>query len=554
MKNIFQKTALALTIATMSAGAFAGTLTGNTIVLANEVFGTGSEATLVAAPQSLFTIDVAKDDIAVGEVATVKLTLNKSAVFGENLSLIDNWASSNATLVFNFDNGTNVAVGGAGAPYTQNANFEIVVDQGGEIDDNTVTFKITNTGAAAAVLTSVTVGQYRTKNLTSALARGVANPTVNLGAEFRNVNTTVTDTSKSLVIFKSIDGVGLASTEVTGYTAAPGKRARIDVADTEFSFTGNLLANTGTGAAQDFNETDNVAFVDLGNLHVIRQDSEEGFELNEPNYGLALVKKENGDDFDFNGDDSVKLTIASTQSLNAYSSIYLRSTVNGACTATTSNGDFVKVPAAGATSVEIMLSGETTQALEDGYRVCAIAKGDASIPESSFSAQLNVTYFNPRYTNSEDTLEYGAILRNGCQITLFNLPNVTAADDAFLRITNVSEKPGAVRVSVWPETGGATTIDTNTVVVENLAAHATAVLHTAADQTTGVYLGSKLPAYGAVTTGRHRIVIQGAFPACEGMGLVRTPAGVLTNMTSTTYSGDESRLGQQNNGTSNTTN
>lgn len=554
MKNIFQKTALALSIATLSAGAFAGTLTGNTIVLANEVFGSGSEATLVAAPQSVFTIDTTKDDIANGEVATVKLTLNKTAVFGENLSLIDNWASSNATLVFNFNNGTNVTVGGAGAPYVQDADFTIVVDQGGEIDDNTVTFKITNTSGAAAVLTSVTVGQYRTKNLTSALARGVANPTVNLGAEFRNVDTAVTDTSKSLVIFKSIDGVGLATTEVTDYTATVGKRARIDVADTELSFTGNQGANTGVGAAQDFDESDNVAFVDLGNLHVIRQDADEGFDLADANYGLALVKKENGDDFDFNGDDTIKLTITSTQSLDAYSSIYLRTGPGSICTATTSGVDFVKVPAAGATSVEIDLSGETTEDLETGYRVCAIAKETATIPESSFSAQLNVEYFNPRYTDSEDTLEYGAILRNGCQITLFNLPNVNAADDAFLRITNVSEKPGAVRVSVWPENGGETTIDSNTVVVDTLAAHATAVLHTAADQTTGVYLGAKLPAYGALTSGRHRIVIQGAFPACEGLGLIRTPAGVLTNMTSTTYSGDESRLGQQNNGTSNTTN
>jgi len=36
--------------------------------------------------------------------------------------------------------------------------------------------------------------------------------------------------------------------------------------------------------------------------------------------------------------------------------------------------------------------------------------------------------------------------------------------------------------------------------------------------------------------------------------LIRTPAGVLVNMTSTTYSGDESRLGEFTNGTSNTTN
>lgn len=549
MKNIFQKSALALTIATLSAGVFAADLdytgAGSEVVLANEVFGTGSQETLVAIPS--VTFQVTAPAIVAAQVYTVKYTLNKGAVFGEDLSSLDKWEDAGVVLSFETTAGV-IAVGGVGAGNTVlNADVtSITVDQGGAIGDNTVTFKIT--AAANHTFVESVVAQFRTKGLTSALARGVANPTVSLGAEFRNVTTSATDTDTALVVFRSQDGVELDTTEVTDYDdGVVGLRARIDVADIEQSFTGDQAGNTGTGAAQDFDETDNVSFVDLGNLFVNRTTVDAGF-------GGGLAKKENGDDFDFNGSDEIFVTINSTQVLDAYDTVYLRPGAASACDDTVVGSDFDVNPATGSMSAEIDLSGETTVELEAGYRVCAIASGDTVIPESSFSAALNVEYFNPRYTNSEDTLAYGAILRNGCQITLFNLPNVNAADDAFLRITNVSEKPGAVRVSVWPETGGASTIDTNTVVVDNLAAHATAVLHTAADQTTGVFLGSKLPTYGAVTTGRHRIVIQGAFPACEGMGLVRTPSGVLTNMTSTTYSGDESRLGQQNNGTSNTTN
>jgi hypothetical protein len=554
MKKIIVKSAMAMAIAAVSSGVFAaGTFvaTPNAVVLANEVFGTGSESTPVATPSTTYTVDVAKSAIGAGEVATIKLTLNKGAVFADDLSTIDKWAGSLATgLVFTFDSGA-VTVGGAGAPYVQDAHWEIKVDQGGTIGNNTVTFKITNLGVAGT-LDLVDSSQIAVKNLTSALARGVATPVVNLGVEFRNVSTTVTDTAPSVAVFESQDGVafgdlanGYANPVITDYTGAPGLRSRIAVSSLEKKFT-NLV---GTAASQDFDETNDITYVDFGNLTIVRTKKY-----------ADEVKKENGDDFDFNSDDQVKVTFSNENTFDAYSGVYLRPGTASLCTGATAGGDKIATLVAGSKDAVISLAGQDTTALNNGYRVCAIAKTTAVIPEDTFSAKLGVTYFNPRYTTSADTLEFGRLLRNGCQVTLFNLPAVTAQDDAFIRITNVSEKPGAVRVSVWPEDGGplvngvGTTIDSNTVVVPTLAAHATAVLHTSADQATGQYLGAKLPTYAALATGRHRLVIQGAFPACEALGLVRTPSGVLSNMTSTTYSGDATRLGSQNNGTSNTSN
>lgn len=540
MNHVLAKTGLALAIGAFSVGAFAGThvvVAPGAVVLANEIFGTGSEDTLIAVPVTEY--DVSNNAIGAGEVATIKYTLNKGAVFGEDLSDIDKWAASNATLTFAFTGAGVVTVGGSGAPYAQNANFNIVVDQGGAIGDNTVTFKVTSTGVADT-LDQVDYGQVRVKNLTSALARGVGSPTVSLGAEFRNVTTQATDTQSAVVVLRSQNGVELDNSIVTNYSAAPGLRARIDVAATELSFTGSLVGNTGVGAAQDFDSSDNAAFVSLGDLKVVRTTY---------NAGVDLVKKENGDDFDFQGSDQPLITLTSTQPLTAYSSVYLNAPAD-ACGAGVPVAS--ATPVAGATSAVLNLAGQTTAQLEAGYNVCATAGGSTTIPESSFSAALAVTYFNPRYTDSADTLEYGAVLRNGCQVTLFNLPNVTTADKAMIRLTNVSELPGSVRGFVWTEDGRK--IDAGSLLAASMDAHATTLFHTNPSLTQGVYLGDVMSEFAAETTGRHRLVLQGAFPACEALGMVRSPNGTLVNMTSTTYSGDDTRLGEEQSNTSNTTN
>lgn len=553
MKTLFKQSTLALAIAAASTAAFAGDIdytaaTTGKVVLANEVFGTGSEETLVAIPDVTYTIDAANDDVANTEVATVKFTLDSGAVFGEDLSDIAKWQDANADLVFTAT-GVAVPVGGTGSGnaivYGASNITGIEVDQGGAIGDNTVTFTFTSTGAAT--LDTVQVAGFRVKNLTSALERGVANPAVRLGAEFRNVDTAVTDTDTALVIFSSQDGVELTGS-ATGYSEDGGtiatERARIDVADTELSFTGSADALIGVDAAQDFDETNNVSFVQLGDLQVVRTQYEDALAA------TVNVKKENADDFDFNGSDVATISLTSTSAMAAYSSVYLRPNADGLCTGTAAGTDFAGTVATDGLSASFNLTGETTAELEAGYNVCAVAGGTATVPETTFAAELAVEYFNPRYTDSADNLDLGQLLRNGCQVTLFNVPNPMSGDKAFIRLTNVSEKPGAVRAFIWSQDGDM--IDEGSELVDSLAAHATTVL--SSDTSHPGYIGDVMTTYASVNEGRHRIVLQGAFPACEALGLIRTPTGVLTNMTSTTYSGDETRLGTENNGTSNTSN
>lgn len=538
MTHVLAKTGLALAISAMAAGAYAGDhiytavngVNGTATILADEIFGTNSQETLVAIPTTTYKVANNVNNV-VGNIITIKYTLNQGAVFGEDLSDIQKWADSNATLTFRFAAQTE-DVGGTGAGYSAGIATSIAVDQGGAIGDNTVTFKIDTTGLAALTDIEVDLGQVRVKNLTNALQRGVNAP-VKLGAEFRNVTANVSDTQGAIDVLSSQKGVELAGA-LTTYEVG-GLRARINVANTEQKFTGD----TGADAAQDFDADNSVGYVNLGTLQVVRTTY--------PN-STTLVKKENGDDFDFQGDDQPVVTLTSSAPLSAYSSF----TLNPAGSVCGTTGSAVKSGTPTGNTVSINLKGQTTQQLQSGYTVCGLASGNASIPESTFSAALAVTYFNPRYTTSEDTLDYGRVLRNGCQVTLFNLPNVDAADKGMIRLTNVSENPGSVRAWVWTEDGRK--IDVDSVLTEQLAAHATTVFHTNANLNNGVFLGDVLPEYAALTQGRHRLVLQGAFPACEALGMVRSPNGTLTNMTSTTFAGSEAVLGNNESNTSNTVN
>lgn len=562
MNNVLAKTGLALAISAFTAGAaFAGTHTvtpASGIVLANEIFGAGSQDTLVAIPLS--TYDVAYEGTEVGgalvagDVVTIKFTLDKGAVFGEDLSDIQKWADSNATLAFNFGNGVAGAgaaiqtevVGGEGAGYTPAFAESIVVDQGGAIGDNTVTFKIDTTGLDSAKDISVKFGQVRVKNLTSALQRDNGLGPVSLGAEFRNLTKDQTDTQPAVVVLSSQNGVELIGT-ATDYSTN-GARARINVANTELKFTGSA----GAAASNDFNADQSVTTLNLGTLRVVRTKHDGSEKVDKSKWADSTAKfvtKENGDDFDFQGSDKPVVTLTSSSVLTAYSSIYL----NAAGTACGAGAPVKAVtPVAGAESVSIDLGGQTTTQLQAGYNVCAVAGNAVAIPESSFEAQLNVTYFNPRYTDSADTLSYGQVLRNGCQVTLFNLPNVNAADKAMVRLTNVSDNPGSVRGYVWTEDGRQ--IDAGALLTDKLGAHATTVFHTNPSLNSGVYLGDVMAEFAGETTGRHRLVLQGAFPACEALGMVRSPNGTLVNMTSTTSSGSDAFLGSDRSNTSNTSN
>lgn len=511
--SMLTKTALAAAIATVSFGASAGTMTvAAPTVIANEVFGPQSETTIVQMPAMAFT-STTLTSTPVDGVSTIKLTLGGDVIFGEVYDDPAKWAAQNIV----------VTVGGVLLD-ASNAS----VSAGGTSNDNQITINIVD--GAGMDLKDIELSGFKVKNLKSSLERVGAGSTryTTAALEVRNNpgNTAADfDNTKATNVIASINGITLAST-ANGYdTAAPTERQRINVADEQKLFT----ASVGTTSATDF--TPGQKSLRLGQLTIKRGELDG-----------QQASKEDGTLFDFTGSDELSLALAGTNDLTGYGQFYL--TTDGTCTNT---NKVATGSAVAATNTSVPLTLTNTAVLDAPLQLCAEATGTQRIAESGISANLSVKYYSVRYTNSEATADYGRVLRNGCQVSLFNLPNVNAADNAFIRFTNTSELAGQVNAFVWTEDGRQ--LDLDKEVFSSLDKHQTVVLHTnAAQKGTGVYLGDALPEFGAETTGRARIVLQGAFPSCEALGLVRSAAGgPLTNMTSTVYSGSS-------NNTSNTSN
>ena len=352
-----------------------------------------------------------------------------------------------------------------------------------------------------------------------------------LGAEFRNVDEDVTDTVEALVVLQSQQGVALEST-----ATAASARPAIDSADNLLSFTSDV----GDAAFIDFDAFGNVDIVELGTLAVVRTLDENS----------RRVRKENGDEFDFQGSDEIGLSLTTSVDVSAFGSLFL------AQPATNCSPVGALTGAVNGTTVSFDLQGQTTSALQAGYELCFEADGVNQMPNFSVGqAELLVDYFNPRYLNSEDVAgPFGELVRNGCEVTLFNVPNPNAQDQAFIRLSNISELPGPVSAFIYDEAGNQSQeVDLGITI----PAHGTAILHTnqaLADDVNRVYLPGAIAELGALTTGRARIVLNAAFPSCEALGLVRSPNGTLVNVTSTTYSGavtQNALINRTANGTSN---
>lgn len=512
-----------------------------TVVLANVIFGegnpgVGSEETLINAPAVIFDLvdadlntigDVI--DIA-GETATVKYTLGGSAVFGEDLS---------TTALLDGSNGTNGAFEVTGS---DNAGISYEVVQGGAIGDNTITIEIT-VDTNADTIETLTFGNFKVKNLKADLKKSAAAfPKVELGIEYVEEPTAVvaddlvsTATATPLVIFGSQDPLNLSGTANDDFTTAP--FTRINVGSGETSFT------NGADGRKDFDPVGDTVFVTLGTLQLQRQNID--FTANAyPEADVAgsdLVKKENGQDFDFQGGDKHRLVIsAGSGSLQPGATVYLS---DDACTAASNavpnllntsavvDGDGVATMA---------VSGNTT-AITAPLNVCYTIDADEKIPEADqIAAEWTVDFFNTRYDNFVDTYEaYGPLKRNGCIASFFNLPGVGENDTAFIRLTNTSStNEGPVIATLYAQDG--------TVLVEDkeisgtLVQHATQVYTTMGASSTNAYgqdllsIAEALDIDGdaAEYKGRARLVLKGAFDTCEGLGMLKSGStGALLNLT-----------------------
>ncbi len=593
MSSIFKKTALAVAVsATMVAPAMSADLAfsggDGTVVLANIIFGdgapgAGSDETLIVAPESTFTLVEAAGnnngdlitfdgvDGFAGDIGTVKFTLGGGAVFGEDLSTTVLADAANAGAgVFSLTAAGGVDADASGAvPDAADISYEVV--QGGAIGDNTITFEIRVDGngsgnditiADTLQLQSVTFDAYKVKNLQSVLNPNSVSPKVFLGVEYVEIDVagadaantdaddvTLTSTDTPLLVLGSQDPLTLTGTvlDIDG-VGVLGKH-RINVADSEIRFTVTAPGNS------DFTSP-GIITQDLGTITLSRNNIDTGTNAF-PLANAGVIKKENGDDFDFQGGDSHLLT------LNGIFSAYTSGTgsmflgtdntcsVAGMLLTGTSN---VASVAAGVATWSLV---GDTNALEQTYHVCVTADGTTAISEESvIQGAWTVDYFNTRYDNNVlATSDYGPILRNGCIASFFNVPpSDNANDTAFIRLSNTSStNNGDIRGTLYAQDG--TVLGTDVTVAPDLAIHATQVFTSmAADVTTAhgetlISLENAFSIAPADYKGRGRLVLKGAFDTCEGLGLIRNAStGALYNMTSTTQGNEAAAPNDGNNG------
>jgi hypothetical protein len=584
MKHL-KKTALAAAICSVAASQtfavvdYAFEAGSETVVLASEIFGdetgTGSEETLIVMNVTELDLDTAiagltndGDNINQNVTATVKFTLGGAAVFAEDLS------TTAAVLAANGGAGAFTCTAGpVGAVVadsvtndsfcglTANADATFTVTQGGAIGDNTITFAITTAAAGGEQsIGGVTFGNVAIKNLTSALGdqgdsahRGSVEMGVEYveGAETTADTITSTATDSPLVIFGSQPGLDLDGVAVD-FQALP--FTRINVGGGELTFTDDV-----TDGRTDFDATGEGNVVELGTLILSREAIDT---VAFPAANAGTVKKENGDDFDFQGGDTHSMVItASSGSFQVGGTVFLdtigQDCANVAGAIANMTGESTTVAADGTAS--FTLTGTTTE-LTTNHELCYAANATpaTNIPEvDGIAATWTVNFFNTRYDDQATSHSaYGPLLRNGCIASFFNIPSSTNnADTAYIRLSNTSTtNEGDIRGTLYAQDG--TVLGEDVTVAPNLAIHATQVFSSeGADRTAGT--GEEIldietafgldPADGDYL-GRARLVLKGAFDTCEGLGLIRSSAtGALYNMSSTTQGNEAAAPNDGNN-------
>lgn len=576
VNSLIAKTALAAAIAGASFAASAGVLQITTpSIVATEVFGDAknsaaeSNLTAITLPVMDFYATVGGDlqtkGAGVGS-ATIKLTLLGQTLFAENYQDPSLWKDKG--IVVKVDgveiNHLDVLSVDAG---TANDNTLTITLQPGTVLDATGagTFGSGATGPnldatsetlqkdiSAAPVAAVSLAGFKVKRLKAALEQpGQANVTVEVRA-FEDTSAVALpaqafENTTSTAAIVSTKGVVIAGTNTDYALGASATRGYIQVADAQQSFTDAITPVVGHRDVFDAS-INSTGRLDLGTLSLQRGVVAVG----RPGAGLE-AGKETGTLFDFTGADELKLSITGSAPLAGYG-LELRT---DACSFAGNAANRLSVGTVSVAEPNVAVfsvnTADTNLDAPVAWNLCGVASvtGTERIPQlNSLNAGFSVEYANIRYGESEGDYEYGPVLRNGCQVTLFNVPNVAAGDKAMIRLTNTSDKAGQVNAYAYLEDGSL--IDEDVQLVDNLPAHGTTVFHTNANLANGVFLGDVMPTFAGETSGRARIVIQGAFPSCEALGLVRSPNNTLTNMTSTTNSDSAVTVGTF--GTSNTSN
>ncbi|MDP2199699.1 MAG: hypothetical protein Q8K01_14030 [Sulfurimicrobium sp.] len=501
-RNLILQSAVALALGVAAVGAQAATITSAPLsgaltttgaAIATDIFGTGSEATLVKMPAVLYTA-------AAAGVAnsTYKFTLSGGAVFGEPVV------------------STDITLGGTWA-----AAGVVTVINGGAVGDNTVTVKVDLAATAADTITfgAGTAGTDTVylKELKSALS--AAGGTVTIAAEVAGYTDNVTGTATPAIL-TSVNGVTLttaapstAGTQPCPTTLSPvgGVCHQINVADASKKF------QTVGAAANTFTTTGSVTYLITGghagqlNLNVV-----------------AGVKQEGLAAFGFSSGDTVALNMTgSFPSFQTGMGVYLKdNTLGGNCINTDTSATLGVVVAATKSTTAFSFNVPSASLPAAGgtrtYNLCLASDGTTEIAETSITGAADINYFNTRYVDGARTATTNNIQglkKNGITQTVPYMLSGTNSYTTYLRVVNTgSITAGKINVTCYKDDGSSAT----GTVATNLTAKA-AVIKTPAEVATACGAG------GATTNANYSYVrVVGETDGMDAIQFMFNPNGTVT--------------------------
>ncbi len=193
--------------------------------------------------------------------------------------------------------------------------------------------------------------------------------------------------------------------------------------------------------------------------------------------------------------------------------VFLDVTKNGACAL-----GFASAQTDSAGEVSFAL---TKSAVVGGFDVCMRVDGAHDIAKGQITAELTGTAAaNHRPVLSKDNNTLVNIKKNGESVKVLNIPNPASQDVPYIRINNMNDQTGKVFGTLYNQTDGAV-LGTANAELGSLTPYQTLVLDITALTT----------AFGVdAWAGRAWMQIDAELSNIAVQGLVRTPAGVLSNL------------------------
>lgn len=485
--NLKIQSAVALALGVVALGAEAGTLTvtnpipGKVNNIATEVFGPGSDATSVYAPDVTYTVKAAV-------VANSRITFNlgNGATFASSITA--------ANFFYN----------GAVLPAT------ITVVNGGTAGSNFVTLATTAALAIDDVITlklASSAPDIKVNNLKTALS---SPGSVGIAVSITTDGGAAQDPTQAATLLASEQALGFSFSPFSSLNGVLQNNVGNNTinsadADKRFSLNNSTAPFFGSGSFT----TPGQLFNHLGSIRVRLAAAANVIN----GVAAAQISQQDGTAFNVSGADKLAAGVTTVASLTGITSIYLDS---ANCAGTGFTGAATqRAGALGANGGNFNLNlGD----LGTWFNVCLISGGTTAITPTAASGSFTATFFAPTYQGDSGSGSIASLRRNGITQTLPYILSPGNTYQTYARIVNTSTASGPVFLTGTKQDGTQVTAQLETSLPAG-----NAKLYSPADL--AAVLGSAAP---SLSTDFQYLQVFGGMKSMDAIQFMLNPNGTVT--------------------------